>query len=246
MKIRELLEAEEGQKNKKAASNLPSINDEPEDDVEDDDHDRDSKENDDGEAIELGDLEEYAAEIGDDLWSVSVLGYDGLSNRISKPEVFRQLRKTAKTLGQLSDSIGTLKSASSGRTGSVSAIIVNALNGESCVFYVEPGTEPRVIPDSFLDGLEMNQATAMNRILDAGSRYSAAMVKFLDNPDSYARNNQAEDRQEQLLDALNYSGQKFPQGKMSAYDKWSQERSIRREKEKELERASKREKLGQL
>jgi len=229
MKIRELLEAIEPEKKSTSAlASAPSIDDEL-DKVDDEKSEEDESEED----IDLGDLASYAGDIGDDLWSVSSLKYDSLGTAENKKSVISQLTKTAKTLPELKHSISTLKTAN-GRDGAVSTIIINGLTGNSAVFHVEAGTEPRIMPESFLDELETNQAVKMNKIIDAGSRYSKALTKYFENPDDdYDAYAAAESRQDRLLWALNYEGQKFPTGKLSPAVQdaieWNKKRKAERE-----------------
>jgi hypothetical protein len=235
MKISELLTENIHKKSKKPSSNLPSaasIDDEPEENDE-----LDSEEDDiEDDKVDLGDLASYASDIGDDLWTISSLRYDGLGTAKNDKAVIAQLNKTAKDLPGLKKSINILKTAN-GKNGAVSSIVVNGLTGDSAVVHVEFGTEPRVMPESFLDELETNQAIKMNKILDAGSNYASALTNYFDNTDDYDAYNMADIRQERLLRALNYEDQKFPIGKLSPAEKWALERDARRKTEREARRA---------
>ncbi len=235
MKISELLQENELPRHKSALPKAASLDDEPEELEGDDEVDGD-----DGEEIEdavnIGDLSSYAGDVGDDLWTVSALRYDGLGTAKNEKAVISQLNSTAKDLPELKHAINILKTAN-GRNGAVSSIIVNGLTGNAAVFHVEAGTEPRVMPESFMDDLETNQAVKMNKIIDAGSRYSAALTRFLDNTDDYDAHNAAETRQDRLLWALNYEGQKFPVGKLSPAEQDAIEWNKKRKAELDASRA---------
>ena len=233
MKIRELLqEADEHKKKPSALPTAASL-----DDMDDVDGDiEDSEEEDEPEDdVNLGDLTNYAGDAGDDLWTVSSLKYDGLGTAKNDKSVISQLNSTAKDLHELKHAINILKTAN-GRNGAVTSIIVNGLTGSAAVFHVEAGTEPRIMPESFFDDLENHQAVKMNKIIDAGSRYSKALTNFLDNTDNYDAHNAAESRQDRLLWALNYEDQKFPVVS-SNYDKMMGDWRSKRKAELQAKRA---------
>ena len=159
MKITELLEALEPKK-----SNLPSaasLNDEPEDDVDNDAEDSDSDF-----SKGVDDFKRLGASFGPDLYSFSSISYHSGWDAKNSSDLAAKLH-TIELDGI--DSVANQMSSASGRDGGITFVIVNGRSGEA----VAAGFGEDAISDGIqMDTLEDDQIDIVNRINALSAKYA--------------------------------------------------------------------------
>ena len=153
-------------------------------------------------------LRGVASHLGADLYTVTALDYEsGFDIGRGDSTMISTLNRIAKDLKTLAPAVKFMRSAD-GADGSLAQIFVD---GRSGYVFTMTVSEIGVVvdPDDWASHLDVDQATIVNKIVRIAERYSRTLAA-LDDERSYRR---AESERENVLWALNYDEQSWPQSK---------------------------------
>lgn len=156
----------------------------------------------------VDELAKHASNLGADLYTITALDYEsGFDIGRGEASIISLLNKIAKKLPQLAPAVKFMR-GTDGADGAMAQIFVNGRNGYVFTMDIsESGVN--VSPDDWVSNLDVDQATIVNKIIRIAEKYAALLAK-LDDARSYRR---AESERENVLWALNYDEQKWPQSK---------------------------------
>lgn len=156
----------------------------------------------------VDELVKHASNLGADLYTITALDYEsGFDIGRGEVSVISLLNKIAKKLPQLAPAVKFMR-GTDGADGAMAQIFVNGRTGYVFTMDIsESGVN--VSPDDWVSNLDVDQATIVNKIVRIAEKYAALLAKLDDNR-SYRR---AESERENVLWALNYDEQKWPQSK---------------------------------